>query len=808
MDVTGAGGYNRRASVSLSPRTRLGSYEVIGQIGAGGMGEVYRATDTNLGREVAIKVLPEAVAADSDRLARFDREARTLAALNHPNIAAIYGVEKSGGSIALVMELVEGPTLADRIAGAAIPLEEALTIARQIVDALEAAHELGIVHRDLKPANIKLRPDGTVKVLDFGLAKAIEPGVTTSHGISLTPTITTPAMTQAGVIFGTAAYMSPEQAAGKPVDRRADIWSFGVVLWEMLTGDQLFGGRESVPHTLADVLRAPVDFDRIPAGTLRELLGRCLDRDVRTRLRDIGEARVALTRTNASAAFTPIDSTRASSSIAARSSTIAWAFAALLAIATGVAVWAPWRVEPERPLVRFDVDLGADVALPPQAFDQNVVLSPDGKRLAYVAKASDGRTRLYVRRLDEDRAVEMAGSDGVMSVAFSPDSTSLAFSAANTIYRVSVQGGAALRLSDGDVSNNSLAWSEDGKSILVAGLGAGLRRIPATGGEQVKLTDLAEGEAIHAQPYPVPGGRAVLFASGTRLRNSRIEVISSSGGDRKVVVPDGTAPHFLNGGYLAFLSQGTLFAIRFDPDTLQAHGDAVPIVTDVKMTYSGLAPVGTFSVSSDGTLVYRKAVGPLGPPGPASGRRSTIFWIDAAGKQTPLLSKVGAYYDPRVSPDGSQIALTLIDTPTPSVASYDPRRDALTRLSFDGANVNSIWSRPEGRYVVFVKLGVGNDGTLQWTRVGAGQPQTLVAGGVRALGSFSPDGKRLAYVRRGDTKGRPLSMQIVTVPVTEEDGQLKAGSPELFSSPQFNEMSPEFSPDGKWIAFVTDPFGP
>ena len=791
----------------LAPGTRIGPYEVTDQIGVGGMGEVYRATDTNLGRHVAIKVLPDAVAMDTERLARFDREARTLAALNHPNIATIYGVERSSATTALVMELVEGPTLADRIIQGPIPIDEAIVIARQVAEALEAAHEQGIVHRDLKPANIKVRPDGTVKVLDFGLAKAVESSTVPRLDVTHSPTLSL-AATQAGVLFGTAAYMSPEQAAGKAVDRRADIWSFGVVLWEMIAGKPLFGGGDSVALVLADVLRAPVDFERIPPGHVRDLLARCLDRDVKMRLRDIGEARVALAQAWRVPVLTPVIEARAPSSATRRRArfAIAGAVGSALVIAAAVAEWAPWRSEPDRPLVRLDVDLGADVALPPETYDQNVVVSPDGMRLAYVARSPAGQTRLYVRRLDQDNAVELAGTDGVVSAAFSPDSNSLAFLTGTSVKRISVQGGAALRLSDGDQSNNSLAWSDDG-SILLAGIGAGLRRVPAGGGEQVKLTDLAEGEAIHAQPFPLPGGKTVLFASGTQLRNSRIEAISSSGGPRKVVVQDGTAPHYLAGGYLAYLSQGTLFAIRFDPGTLQTQGDPIPMATDVKMTYSGLAPIGTFSVSDNGTLVYRKATGPLGTPGPIAGRQSTISWIDPTGKRSPLLPKVGPYYDPRVSPDGNQIALALVDTPTPSVAAYDPRRDSLTRLAVGGSgNVNPIWSR-DGRYVLFIRLGATVDYALHSMRVGAGQTQVLVGSGVRALGSFSPDGTRLAYVGRSAAKGSQPRIVIITAAVTEEKGQLKIGTPDVFSPPEFSEWDPEFSPDGKWMAFTTDRSG-
>jgi Tol biopolymer transport system component len=525
------------------------------------------------------------------------------------------------------------------------------------------------------------------------------------------------------------------------------------------------------------------------------------------RLRDIGEARVALAQASRAPALVPAIDARTLSTMTrrrARGSAIAWAVAAAFAAIAALTLWAPWVVEPDRPLVRLDVDLGADVALPVETFDQNVVISPDSKRLAYFSRGSSGQTRLSVRRLDQDTAMELPGTEGAVSATFSPDSNSLAFLRGNGVYRISVQGGAALRLSEGDVSSNSLAWTENG-SILLAGIGAGLRRIPAGGGEQVKVSDLADGEAIHAQPFPLPGGKTVLFASGTQLRNSRIEVISTSGGPRKVVIQDGTAPHYLAGGYLAYLSQGTLFAIRFDPDTLETRGDPVPIVTDVKLTYSGLAPVGTFSISNDGTLVYRRAASPLGAPGPA-GRRSTISWIDAIGKRSPLLTKVGAYGDPRVSPDGSQIALTVVDTPPPFVATYDPRRDSLTRVSFQGANVDAVWT-PNGRYLVFLTLSGTVDGGLTWTHIGGGQPRPLVKEGVRALGSFSPDGKWLAYVTRGGIKGRPLTTQIVTVPVMEETGQLKSGDPQSFSPSQFGEREPEFSSDGKWVAFVTDRSG-
>jgi serine/threonine-protein kinase len=575
--------------------TRLGAFEVTGSLGSGGMGEVYRAHDTKLNRDVALKVLPDNLL-DNDRLARFRREAQAVAALNHPNIAAIYGFEDSLERPALVLELVEGPTLADRIAQGPNPLDEAVAIARQIADALEAAHEQGIVHRDLKPANVKLRPDGVVKVLDFGLAKLTETGVVrTAADPTMSPTLTSPAMTGVGVILGTAAYMSPEQAAGRLADKRADIWSFGVVLWEMLNGERLFASGESTSHVLADVLRAPIDFGKIPAGPLRELLRRCLDRDVKTRLRDIGEARVVLSRPLTTAVVPAAPSRRAM---------FAWATAAAaLAVSTGIALWwAPWRVEPDRPLTKLEVELGSDVALPATATTRSVVVSPDGTRLLYVASVAGGPGRIYIRRLNEDKAIELRGTEEAAAAAFSPDSQSIAFAVGRLVYRVSADGGAALRLSEVDALVNNLTWGE-GDIILASGAGSGLLRIPPNGGVPFPLTHLANTESIHAQAQVLPRGQGVLFAAGGGSSDvSTIDVIPLAGGDRRVIVANGTAPYYLPTGHLLYLRNGTIFAVRFDLDTLTPLGDAVPMVTDVKMTSAGWFLLGRFR--SPGTALW------------------------------------------------------------------------------------------------------------------------------------------------------------------------------------------------------------
>jgi serine/threonine-protein kinase len=782
----------------LTPGTTLGPYQITSSLGAGGMGEVYRASDTRLNRDVALKVLPDSFALDGDRLARIKREAQVVAALNHPNIASIFGLEEIDGRPVLVLELVGGPTLAERIAQGPMPPEEAVPIARQIAEAVEAAHEQGVVHRDLKPANIKLRPDGLVKVLDFGLAKLSDAGAPSVRDQpSMSPTITSPAMTGVGVILGTAAYMAPEQAAGKPADKRADIWSFGVVLWEMLTGERLFAG-ESTSYILADVLRAPVPLEKIPAGPLRELLQRCLERDVKSRLRDIGEARLVLSRPMV-AASVPHVTKRTSGANAA------WALAGVLAISAGVALWAPWRAEPERALVRFDVDLGANVTLPPGTTSRNVLISPDGRLLAYVASVGGSKDRLYVRRLDEadeQKAVTaLTGTEGAVGAAFSPDSTSLAFVAGSRVYRISVDGGAPLRLSETEVGiNNNVAWGDDG-SIVVSGLGAGLRRIPPNVSQPVNVTELAAGEAIHAQAHVLPGARFVLFSAGKQTGDTNtIEAVPLAGGARKVIVPSGTAPHYLPTGHLLYLRQGTLFAVRFDPEALVTRGDPVPIVTDVKMTFAGLFAVSTMSVANNGSVIYRKATGTDGIPGPADMRTSKAEWIDSGRRRTPLVAGSGYFLDPRLSPDAERLALTVMGTSGPDVSVYDVRRDSMTRVTSDGLSVNPIWSRPDGRYLVFLKP-FGAGGVFWAPALGSGQPERLLEG-ARELGSFTENGKRLAYTRTDKNRG-----QIFTVDVTEENGRLKAGTPVPFSPPQSDEFGPEFSNDGRWVAFVKEVSG-
>src|SRR5580658_5196801 len=544
----------------LSAGAKLGPYEILAPIGAGGMGEVYKARDTRLNRDVAIKISNEKF---SDR---FEREARSIATLNHSNICTLYDV----GPNYLVMELIEGPTLADRIKEGAIPLEESLNLAQHIIAALEAAHEKGIVHRDLKPGNIKIKPDGTVKVLDFGLAKTTGAPASASASPEASPTISM-AATQAGVILGTAAYMSPEQARGKPVDKRADIWAFGVVLYEMLTAKRLFQGAD-LTETLASVVKEDPRLDQVPPQ-VRRLLRKCLEKDPKRRLRDIGDA------------WGFLDDEPALIAPSSRFGVAGWA-AAVLAVALGVALWAPWRSSrpTEQPLVRLDVDLGADVSLPaPSVSASSVAISPDGTRLAY---ASGTPTRLFIRRLDQPKATEISGTHGANTPFFSPDGQWIGFRAGSNLSKISVEGGAALPLVD--ISGFAGAsWGEDGSIVVSEPFGRGLLRIPAGGGPPQIVAGLGSGEIALSNPQILPGGKAILFAAYTTsdVDKYTIEVLTLADRHRKIVARGGASPRYLatpgEPGHLIYLNKATLFAIPFDSDKLETHGTAVAVLDDV-----------------------------------------------------------------------------------------------------------------------------------------------------------------------------------------------------------------------------------
>jgi Tol biopolymer transport system component len=770
----------------LSARDRLGPYEILAPIGAGGMGEVYKARDTKLDRDVAIKVLPHLLAQDPERLARFEREAKVLAALNHPNIAQIYGLEQR----ALVMELVPGETLKGPL-----PLETALNYAKQIAEALEAAHEKGITHRDLKPANIMITPAGVVKVLDFGLAAVTQPSAASEGDPANSPTLTMRA-TQAGMIMGTAAYMSPEQASGKPVDRRADIWSFGVVLWEMLTGHRLFSG-ETLSHTLADVLRGPIDFDKLPKETpaaIRGLLRRCLDRDVKTRLRDIGEARVA------------IDNVRKEPEVAAaavpvpRRRILPWAAAAISSVMLAGLAFVHFRETPApQPLTRFSVDLGPEAVVGPRI---TAAISPDGRRLAFVARGAGGKDQLATRLLDQANSTFLAGTENPSDPFFSPDSQWIGFFADGNMKKISVAGGAAVALCDAP-GGRGASWGEDGNIVVTLNsptTGIGLSRVPAAGGTPQTLTKPGDkNEVSHRWPQILPGGQTVLFTSSTvpgNFDDGSIQVLSLKTGQWKVVQRGGYFGRYLatsnRAGELVYVHQGTLLGVPFDLDRLEVRGTPAPLLEDVAgdPSFAG----GQFDVSRNGTFVY------LG--GKSSAAAWPLVWLDSTGKTEPLLALPGSYYSPRLSPDGKRLAVSVNVN---AIGVYDSQRNTMTPLTFKlQLSLFPVWM-PDGKHIVFAAA-AGTGTTLQWIRSdGAGEPQPLLESKtVLRPYSFSPDGKRLAF---GESRPEGES-DLWTLPLDLSDPEHpKAGKPQLFLRTIADEYEPAFSPDGRWIAYRSNATG-
>jgi serine/threonine protein kinase len=759
----------------LSSSTKLGVYEILAPLGAGGMGEVYRARDTKLDREVAIKILPAAVSGDPERLARFEREAKVLASLNHPNIAQIYGFEESGNGCALIMELVPGQTLKGPL-----DLDTALKYARQIADALEAAHEKGIVHRDLKPANIMITPEGVVKVLDFGLARVSEePARDSQHS----PTMTI-SQTRAGVILGTAPYMAPEQARGKAVDKRADIWAFGCVLYEMLIGQQAFTG-ETITDILAAVVKTDPDLTQAPVK-VRRLLGRCLEKDPKKRLRDIGDAWELLDTppTPAGAVGSPWP----------------WIAAGAMFVIAAAVSFGWWRaMRPvEQPQVRLDVDLGPNVSLATSTGSSNVIIAPDGTRLVYLADVGGGQSSLYIRRLDQTKAIKLPGTQGANSPFFSPDSQWVGFSIGVELYKVPVEGGAAVPLGEMDDVSTGSSWGEDG-NITTAVLLKGLLRTPSGGGAAVSFAELADGAFTFVAPQILPGGKAILYTAYTGGRNdpdrARVEVLSLGDHSRKIAVQGGTSARYLatgkKSGYLVYANRSTLFAVPFEGDHLEKQGTPVSVLDDV--WFNPTTYESEFDVSRTGALVYRKARG-----GGANGM-TTIQWVDAAGKTEPLVSKPGGYVYVRLSPDGRRLAAEVVEGTGKDIRVYDFERETWTQLSAGGFFFKPAWS-PDGQSVVFGAL----DG-LYWARSdGASQPQLLLSTtpSVAQPWSMTPDGKRLAF-----SDGNENGQQLWGVQLESASGQLKAGKPEQFLKSSFRDTEAFLSPDGKWLAYDSNSSG-
>ena len=767
---------------TLTAGSEIGPYRVVGTLGAGGMGEVYRASDTRLRREVAIKVLPEHLAHDSQALARFEREARAVAALNHAHICALYDV----GPDYLVMELVEGPTLAERIDRGPIPLDESLEIARQIAEALEAAHDKGVVHRDLKPGNIKVTPDGTVKVLDFGLAKMSEPSA--PEGLKHSMTITLEQLTRAGFVMGTAAYMSPEQARGASVDKRTDIWAFGCVLYEMLTGKRAFEG-ETVTDTLASVMKTEPDLSRVPAKT-QKLLRLCLQKDPKLRLRDIGDAKILLEETPPAPA---------------RRQILPWVIAGLTAAIAFVALLPVWRATRpvSQPLMKLSLDL-PDFAITSTMLTPGpgVILSPDGTRIVYTGRGTDGTVRLYTRTLDQEQSTQLEGTEGAYGPFFSPDGQAVGFFAQKKLRTIPIGGGGARVLSDA-LSSLGGSWGGDGNIIAAlrnSGASWTLSQIPASGGPVKPLKELApEENTSHTWPQVLPGAQEVLYTafSATTMESyeqAAIEALSLRTGERKTLLRGGYYGRYLPSGHLLYMHRGKLYAAPMDVRRLALTGPAVPVIEEVGgMTDYGLAQM---DVSRNGTLVYVAG----------KARKTILTWLDSSG-QTRALRPLPANYEPRVqfAPDGKRVALSLTEGVNDDLWVYDWERDTMTRLTFTGYEGIPAWS-PDGKHIVFSSTRDGGADSLYWMRAdGAGQAVRLTeAKNPQFAFSFSPDGKRLAFAELDPH----TNVDLWTLPLEgAASDHPKAGKPEPFLVTSFNEMVPMISPDGHWLAYNSDESG-
>jgi Tol biopolymer transport system component len=792
--------------MSIPTGSRLGSYEILAALGAGGMGEVYRARDTKLDRDVAIKILSQAFASDADRLARFEREAKMLAALNHPHIAQIYGLESiDAGGCALVLELVDGEDLSQRIARGPIPLDEALPIARQIADALEAAHEQGIVHRDLKPANVKVRADGTVKVLDFGLAKALDPSSGGSSEAMNSPTLTAHA-TQLGVILGTAAYMSPEQAKGKSVDKRADIWAFGVVLYEMLTGERAFKG-EDISDTLASVLKDTPSLDALPAATpprLKRLLQRCLERDVKMRLRDIGEARVELTSIQAGAADVAPTSAVISSA-ASRSSTVRvlpWTLAAVstIALIAALLTWAPWRAATPQPR-RLLASIGAAAALPSD-LGAAAILSPDGTTLAFVGQQAN-QTRLFVRRLDQLQAAVLAGTDGAANPFFSPDGKWIAFFAGGKLKKIPATGGAVVTLCDASNGRGG-TWTDDDSIIFTPAsqIDVTLMRVAAAGGTPTAFGAVVQSAlTTHRWPQALPRRAGVLFTEQSITETAdaaNVVVVPLSGGTPKVVARGSHYGRYVPTGHLVYMQHGTLFAVPFDLDSLEARGQAVPVVEGV---LTNLFTAGAqVAFSEDGTLVY--------VPGAAATRANSIDWLTRDGTTSVLRAAKADWTSPRFSPDGQKLALDVSDGKQRNIWVYEWTRDTLTQLTFDPSqDQGPVWS-PDGRRILFAsdRAKPGGVSNLYWVNAdGTGDVTRLSDSSQMQVGaSWHPSGKFVVFMEEHGAS----QFDLMILPMEgDEVGGWTPGKPTVFLSNPATKVLPEFSPDGRWIAYVSNEAG-
>jgi Tol biopolymer transport system component len=788
--------------LSITVGTHLGSYEITSLLGKGGMGEVYRARDAKLKRDVAIKILPDEFSRDADRVIRFQREAEVLASLNHPNVAAIYDLQEANDTRFLVLELVEGETLADRIARGPIPVEEALDIAKHICEALEAAHERGIIHRDLKPANVKITPDGKVKVLDFGLAKI--PEAQTVTDFSNSPTLMSGSAP--GMILGTAAYMSPEQARGKTVDKRTDIWAFGAVVYEMLAGKPAFTG-ETVSDTLIEVATKQPDWKRIPATpgrNVQRLLRRCLEKDPKRRLRDIGEAWFLLEDSaEQPEVAVPAPRHRRWSWIVATGVTTV---AALVSLPLA---FVHFREKPSAPeLVRFQIAApGSGTAV------GGAYVSPDGRRIAISATGADGRTTLWVRTLDALDSRPLAATEGLGSPPFwSPDSRFIAFFVAGKLKKVEVTGGPAQTVCDAPDLWRGGAWSREG--VIIFGTNQGLMRVSEAGGIVSPLTklDSSRRELFHGSPSFLPDGRRFIYLRASTGENSGIFLGSLDAKpeqqNAKRLIPAGSPAVYASYqdpgsvgsriGHVLFAREGSLMAQAFDARQLELAGEAVPIAENLRSD----AGVPRFSVSTTGVLAYQTGGIGVGTP------ITQLTWFDRTGKTLGTVGEPGQYNTLALSPDGTRVAFSRVSAQTGEISGRPPNHDlwvhefarnTSTQITFDPAiNWQAVWSA-DGSHIVFASDRDGPFNLYQKDSSGAGKEDLLFKS---SEGKFpydwSPDGRFLLYVNT--TTG--LRGNLWVLPLTGDDRK-----PVRYLQIDANESHARFSPDGRFVAYTSNGSG-
>jgi serine/threonine-protein kinase len=794
----------------LESGAMVGPYRIDRLIGAGGMGEVYRARDTKLGRDVAIKVLPDAFTSDPERLRRFEREARVLAALNHPHIATIHGLEEADPSPgsrqaavrALVLELVEGETLADRVARGPVPLADALGIARQIAEALEAAHEKGVIHRDLKPANIKITPDGVVKVLDFGLAKPFD-STSAIDALHASKIIDPATITGVGVLLGTVSYMAPEQARAKPVDRRADIWAFGCVLYEMLTGQRAFAGN-GVSDTLAAVLRGEVDWNALPEDLtppVTALLKRCLDGDRRTRIGDVSVIRFVLETPSVLTAPAAASRQRERMRHIRMNLIVPWVMAAVFVAAVLFTTSRqPIESRDQVSPIRLDSNAGADIWISKE-IGPAAVLSPDGKTLAFTAgKTRSNSPQVYLRPLNHLRATPLAGTEGAFMPFFSPDGRWVGFFAQGKLKKVSVSGGAAITLCDAPSPRGGF-WDANGTIVFQPQMLSGpLMQVREEGGKPDILFK-TPSEALLRWPQVLPGSNAVLFTELSRTSDDwkMASVVAQPlpSGDPKVLVRGGLYGRYVSSGHLLYMHDGTIFAAPMNLERLELTGPPVPVVENV----SGSSNHGSvqFAVADNGTAVYQPGDGPPTP--------TAIQWVDSAGKTSPLRAMVADWSNPAFSPDGRTLAMDISDGTQTDIWTYDWARDTMRRITFDRSDDRRpVWS-PDGSRITFASKRRDNSAfNLYWERADrTGEPQQLTTTSEFALpGSWHPSGKFLAYEEAHLPNGTDL--MILRMEGDEKSGW-KPGKPYAFLATPFVEADPEFSSDGRWIAYSSNESG-